>query len=361
MIPFVDLKREYSAIREEIQTAIAELFEKGVFVLGENVRLFEEEFARYVGCEFGVGVANGTDAVEIALRSCGVKQGDEVITVPNTAVPTVSAIVSSGAKPVFVDIDEKTMLMDLDKIEEKITPRTKAIVPVHLYGQPVDMHVVLEIAKRYGLCVVEDCAQAHGAQINGRKVGSFGDASAFSFYPTKNLGTYGDGGIVVTNSLSIRKKAKLLRNYGFEKRYETVIHGVNSRLDELHAVFLRVKLRYLEERLGERIEIANRYDMAFPYKVKPYKKDNVKHVYHLYVIRSNRRDELSRYLKDNGVLTAIHYPIPIHLQKAYENLGYKRGDFPVARRVMSEILSIPLFIGLSEREQNQVISLINQF
>ena len=361
MIPFVDLKREYSTIKDKVQTAISEVFEKGIFVLGENVGLFEEEFAEYIGQKFGIGVANGTDAIEIALRACGVGEGDEVITVPNTAVPTVSAIISAQAKPVFVDIDDKTMLMDTCKIEDKITSRTKAIVPVHLYGQPVDMSALLVIAKKHGLKVIEDCAQAHGAQIDNRMVGSFGDASAFSFYPTKNLGAYGDGGMVITNNPSVQEKAKLLRNYGFKKRYETVIHGVNSRLDELHATVLRVKLKYLDERNGERIEIANRYNTALSNIIRPYKKDNVKHVHHLYVIRSDRRDALMDYLKDNGVLTVIHYPIPIHLQKAYKSLGYKKGDFPVAEQVASEIISLPLFIGLTEQEQNQVISLINQF
>jgi len=363
MIPFIDLKREYNLIKNEIDSAIADVFNRGIFILGDNVADFENEFARYCGSRFGIGVGNGTDAIKVALLACGIKNGDEVITVPNTAVPTVSAIVSAGAKPVFVDIEPDTYLIDPSKMEESITPKTKAIVPVHLYGQVADIEAINRIANKYNLKVIEDCAQASGAELNAKKAGSLSDVSAFSFYPTKNLGTYGDGGMVVTGDESIAKRAKLLRTYGFEGKYVSVIEGFNSRLDELHASILRTKLKYLDEFNKMRVQIADIYDkhITNPAVIKPVRKTGCAHVFHLYVIRTKNRDMLADYLKKNNVYTLIHYPIPIHLQKSYEYLGYKEGDFPVAEKTCGEILSLPLFVGLKDEEVFEIADLINKF
>jgi len=363
MIPFADLKREYNLIKNEIDSAIAEVFERGIFILGDHVSGFEKEFARYCGLNFGVGVANGTDAIKIALLACGIKQGDEVITVPNTAVPTVSAIVSAGARPVFVDIEEDSYLMDTSKLEKAVTKKTRAVVPVHLYGQIADMDAISSIAAKYGLKVIEDCAQSAGAELNGKKAGSFSDASAFSFYPTKNLGAYGDGGMVLTQDGQTARTAKLIRTYGFEDKYLSVIEGFNSRLDELHASILRVKLKYLDEFNQLRIRMAGIYNTAIANKniIKPAVKPNRKHVFHLYIIRTVKRDSLAGYLKGNGVSTLIHYPVPVHLQKSYQYLGYKKGDFPVAERIADEILSLPLFIGLTDDEILNIAGLINKF
>lgn len=362
-IPFLELKAQYHSIKEEIDGAVSQVLEKGWFILGENVRAFEEEFAAYCGASFGVGVGSGTEALHLALLACGVQPGDEVITVPNTAVPTVSAISFAGATPVFVDIHPDSYNMEPSGIEAKMTERTRAIIPVHLFGQAADMGPILEIARRHNLKVIEDACQAHGAEYQGRKVGTFGDAGCFSFYPTKNLGAYGDGGMIITNDASIAEKARLLRNYGEKQRYYHSIKGFNSRLDELQAAILRVKLRHLDEWNEARRERAKLYDrhLAESGVATPAEMAYGRHVYHLYVIRSPRRDELQAFLASKGIGTLIHYPVPVHLQEAYRDLGIGPESLPVAERYAGEILSLPLYPELSRESVERVAGLVGEF
>jgi len=364
MIPFFNFKKELLGVRAELEQAFAQVFDRGYFILGPELENFETNFSKYIGCTHGIGVANGTDAIQVALMACGVGQGDEVITVPNTAVPTVSAIVSAGAKPVFADIDPLTYLIDPESIKKKITSKTKAIVPVHLYGQCCDMDVIDIIAKQNNLIVIEDCAQAHGAMYKGRKAGTFGIASAFSFYPTKNMGGYGDGGMIVTNDNKICKACKQIRNYGFEDRYITVQSGINSRLDEIQCAFLSVKLKYIDAYNNKRRDLAAYYTEKLsdiPGLQLPHIAEDRKHVFHLYVIRTNRRDDLQKYLKESGVGSLIHYPVPLHLQQAYGYLGYQDGDFPHAEKACSSILSLPLYPSLDRTDQDIVIGSIKKF
>lgn len=362
MIPVSDTKSQYLSIKNEIDAAIQQVLDSNWFILGENVTAFEKEFAEYLGARHAIGVSSGTEAIHLALRACGIQSGDEVITVPNTAVPTVCGITSAGAKPVFVDIDPENYNMDPRQIEDKITPRTKAILPVHLYGQAADMDPILEIAKKRKLKVIEDACQAHGADYNGRKAGTLGDAGCFSFYPSKNLGAYGDGGMVVTNDKGIAEKVHMLRNYGQKDRYHHYLKGFNSRLDEIQAAILRVKLKHLNTWNIKRKELAKLYDSLLGDAVKtPGEKSYAGHIYHLYVIRTGKRDELQKFLKENEIGTNIHYPIPIHLQEAYQDLGYKRGDFPAAEDCALKILSLPLFPELSEEQVKSVAKAINAF
>lgn len=363
MIPFVNLKKQYYSIKDEIDQAIKEVLEGGWFILGENVEEFEKEFANYCGAKFGIGVGSGTEALHLALLACGIGQGDEVITVPNTVVPTICAISFANAKPVFVDIDPQTYTIDISKIEQRITIKTKAILPVHLYGHPADMDPILEIAKRYNLKVIEDASHAHGAEYKNKKVGSIGDAGCFSFYPTKNLGSYGDGGIVIINDEKIAKKVRLLRNYGQIKRDKYLIKGYDSRLDEIQATILRVKLKKLDEWNESRRENAKVYDRLLN-KNKlglPVEKNYAKHVYYLYVITYKFRDKLQEFLKSKGIETLIHYPAPVHLQKAYKDLGYKRGNFPVTERFAEEIVSLPIYSELEKNQIETIAEAINSF
>ena len=357
-IPMGDLKRQYYSIKEEIDNAIKSVLESGYFILGENVKSFEDEFSKYCNVKCGIGVASGTDAIQLALRACGIGAGDEVITVSNTAFPTAIAISYTGAKPVFVDID-KTYTIDISKIEEKISSKTKGILPVHLYGQPADMNPILEIAERFGLFVIEDACQAHGAEYKDEKVGSIGNIGCFSFYPTKNLGAYGDGGMVITNNEEVAEKLRLLRDYGQIKRYSHTIKGYNSRLDEIQAAILRVKLKKLDEWNEKRRRNAIFYNQLLEKVITPVEKENSKHVYHLYVIRTKHRDELCEWLKAKGVSTDIHYPTPIHLQKAYADLGLEKGGLPVTEQYASEILSLPIYPELTEKEVLQITKIIN--
>lgn len=362
-IPFVDLKSQYLEIRDDIQTAIKEVFDSGWFILGQNAALFEREFADYLGAGYAVGVGSGTDALQISLVACGIGPGDEVITVPNTALPTVAAISCAGAVPVFVDIDPESYTIDVDKIEAKITARTKAIIPVHLYGRMAEIESVKAIASEYGLLVIEDACQAHGAAINGRKAGTFGELGCFSFYPSKNLGGYGDSGMVVTSDASLAERVRLLRNYGEGRRYHHSVKGFNSRMDELQAAVLRVKLTHLEKYNELRKERACDYDLLLRDVgdlVLPAKK-NGSHVHHLYVIRTRNRDELQRYLADHQVRTQVHYPIPIHLQEAYLDLGLEEGSYRMAEQASKEILSLPLFPEIKRSEIEQVANLIGKF
>ena len=360
-IPFVDLKRQYDLIKEEINIKINEVLQNTHFILGENVEIFEKEFANYCGVKYCVGVASGSDALTLCLKALGIGEGDEVITVPNTFIATVDAISRNGAKPVFVDIDTETYNMDVTKIEEEITDKTKAIIPVHLYGQPADMDAIIKIAKKYDLKIIEDACQAHGAEYKGKRVGSLGDAGCFSFYPAKNLGAYGDGGMVVTNNEELAEKIRMLRNYGQSKKYYHDFMGYNSRLDEIQAAVLRVKLRYLDEWNDKRREHAKLYDELLENASgieTPTEKDYVKHVYHLYVMRCKNRDDLQHYLSSKGISTGIHYPIPVHLQMAYKHLEYKQGDFPITEKYSKEILSLPMFPELTDEEIEAVVGLI---
>lgn len=353
------LRKQYEDIKDEIKGQIERVITSGAFILGEDVRLFEEEFAKYCGVKYGVGVNSGTDALFLASLACGIGKGDEVITTPYTYIATALAISMTGAKPVFVDIDEKTYNIDVLKIEHSITKKTKAILPVHLYGHPVDMDPLIEIARNYNLKIIEDCAQAHGSLYENKKVGSFGDASCFSFYPTKNLGAFGDGGMVLTNSEEIKEKLLLLRDYGRKGRYEHIVKGYNSRLDTLQAAILRVKLRHLEEWNEKRRENASLYTKLFKEKkadiILPHEENRARHVYHLYAVRVKSRERIMGKLMDKGVRTLIHYPIPIHLQEAYKDLGYKKRAFPISEKCCEEILSLPMYPELGEGDIGYVV------
>jgi dTDP-4-amino-4,6-dideoxygalactose transaminase len=365
MIPFVDLKAQYDSIKDEIDKAIQNVLNTTSFIMGEELKKFEEEFASFCNTKYAIGVANGSDALILALRACGIGEGDEVITVPHTFISTAEAISKVGGKIVFVDIDLKTYTIDVSKIEEKINKKTKAIIPVHLYGQPADMDPIMELAKKYSLKVIEDAAQAHGAEYKGKKVGSIGDVGCFSFYPGKNLGAYGDAGMVVTNNDEIAEKIKLLRNHGrITKKYEHEIEGYSSRLDNLQAAILRVKLKHLNKWNESRRENAKRYNELLSNIddiIAPHEADYAKHVYHLYVIRVEGRDKLKEDFKSKGIATGIHYPIPLHLQPAYKYLGYKEGDFPVTEECSQKILSLPMFAELADREIEEIVELIKNF
>jgi dTDP-4-amino-4,6-dideoxygalactose transaminase len=354
-VPFVDLAAQYATIAEEIDGAVSEVLRGMDFILGRSVRLFEEEFAAFCEAEYAVGVDSGTSALELALRACGIGPGDEVVTVANTFIATALAISYVGATPVLVDIDPQTYAMDVSGLERAIGARTKAVVPVHLYGHPADMDPILELAQHHGLVVIEDACQAHGARYKGKRVGSLGHAAAFSFYPAKNLGAYGDGGMVVTNDERVAESVRMLRNYGQREKYHHVLRGYNRRLDTLQAAVLRVKLQYLKAWNGARRQHARRYGELFacsPVAV-PAEADYAEHVYHLYVIRVQDRDALRIYLHDQGIATGIHYPVPIHLQPAYRDLGYGQGSFPVTEECAGQILSLPMYAeltpGLMER------------
>jgi dTDP-4-amino-4,6-dideoxygalactose transaminase len=358
-VDFFTLRRQYEGIKEEIKGPMEKVMQSGGFILGEDVGLFEQEFAAYCGLRYGVGVNSGTDALFLACLACGIGKGDEVIVMPYTYIATVLAISMAGAKPVFVDIDGKTYNIDVARIEKAITKKTKAILPVHLYGHPVDMDPLTAIAKKYNLKVIEDCAQAHGALYKDKKVGSFGDASCFSFYPTKNLGAFGDGGMVLTNREDIRERLLFLRDYGRKDRYEHVIKGYNSRLDTLQAAVLRIKLKHLDEWNEKRRTNASLYTRLFRERktevILPHQADYARHVYHLYPVRVKDRKNVIEKLAEKGVRTLIHYPIPIHLQEAYKELSYKKGDFPVSEKCCNEILSLPMYPELSEEEIRYVV------
>jgi dTDP-4-amino-4,6-dideoxygalactose transaminase len=358
-IPFNNLNPLHTLLRDEIRTAVERVLESGWYILGPEVEAFEHEFAVYHGVRHGVGVANGTDAIELALRATGIGPGDEVITVAHTAVATVCAVEQAGAHPVMVDIDATTYTIDPQAVEAAITPRTKAIIPVHLYGHPAQLDQLISLANRNNLLLIEDCAQAHGARYNGKRVGTFGHLAAFSFYPTKNLAAYGDGGIVITNDDNLAERLKRLRNYGQISRYYHQERGVNSRLDEMQAAILRIKLQHLDEHNNLRREIAHTYDNLLKAVKIPCEQTGAHHVYHLYVIRHEQRDRLMSSLKDAGIGTLIHYPMPVHLQEAYKNLGYKPGSLPVTEEVTAQILSLPLYVGLSSEQVEYVASAVN--
>jgi dTDP-4-amino-4,6-dideoxygalactose transaminase len=363
-IPIFTPVRQYLNLKEEIDNVIQKILNRGDFILGEEVKEFEQSVARYLGVKHAIGVASGTDALQIALMAIGLKPGDEVITTPFTFVATAETIVLLGGKPVYVDIDERTYNINPELIEDKITEKTKAIIPVHLYGQPAEMEKILDIARRYNLYVIEDSAQAFGAEYKGRKVCTFGDIACISFFPTKNLGAFGDAGMVVTNSDDLAEKIRMIRVHGSKKRYHHELLGVNSRLDTLQAGILLVKLKYVDEWNKRRIEIANRYSNSLKdidSIITPYAEPYNKHIYHQFTIRTNRRDELIEFLKGRGIQTAVHYPIPLHLQKAFSYFGYKEGDFPIAEKCSREVLSLPMFPELRDDEVDYVIGSIVDF
>jgi len=363
-VPFLDLRQQYQSIKDEVNISLQQVMDSSRFVLGENVNFLEKEFAGFCETDYAVGVANGTDALRLALIACGIGKGDEVITIPNTFIATTEAISQTGVKIVFVDVNLWTYNIDVSQIEGAINERTRVIVPVHLFGEPADMNPIMKIARKYNLKVIEDACQAHGAEYKGKKVGSIGDAGCFSFYPSKNLGAFGDGGMVVSNGNEIAQKIKMLRDHGQIKKYEHLVEGYNSRLDEIQAAILRVKLKRLDEWNKLRRKNASIYNDLLEdvdEVVMPLEAEYAKHVYHLYVIRTHRRDELQDWLKSKGIGTGLHYPIPLHLQRAYEYLGYKEGDFPVAEECAKQILSLPMFPELTQEEIEKVVTEIKRF
>ncbi len=363
MVPFLDLKVQYQNIKNEIEEAISNVLENTQFVLGTEVAAFETEFATYCHVDYGIGVNSGTSALHLALLAAGVGPGDEVITIPFTFVATVAAIDYTGAKPVFVDIEPNSFTIDTNQIEKAITQRTKAILPVHLYGQPADLDPILEIAQHYGLTLIEDAAQAHGAEYKGRRVGSIGDLGCFSFYPSKNLGAYGEGGMVVTHHEKYANAIKLLRDWGQARKYHHILKGYNYRLEEIQAAILRVKLRYLESWTKARQSHAQQYDeqlinaqVQTP-QIMPYSR----HVYHIYAVRTTQRTALQQQLQQQGIQTGIHYPVPVHLMPAYADLGYQLGDFPQSELAANEVLSLPMYAELLIDQTKSVTHAINSF
>lgn len=356
-------KAQYLAYKDEIDRAIHRVLESGWYILGQEVRAFEEEFAAYLGVAYAIGVGSGTEAIHLALAACGIGPGDEVITVSHTAVATVAAISQTGATPVLVDIEPRYYTLDPDLLEKAITPRTKAIVPVHLYGQAADLPAILNLAQKHGLKVIEDCAQAHGARYQGRRLGSWGDLACFSFYPTKNLGALGDGGMVVTGDPELAKKVRLLREYGWAERYVSHFAGWNSRLDEVHAAVLRVKLHHLERDNDRRGRLAQQYsrELAASGLHLPQQRPEATHVYHLYAVLAPHRDELQAFLKNQGIGALIHYPVPVHLQPAYRELSGSGNRFPVTEMVANQVLSLPLYPELSQGDLQQVIAAVQAF
>jgi dTDP-4-amino-4,6-dideoxygalactose transaminase len=362
-VPFIDLKKQYLAIKDEVLAAVAQSFESTQFVLGKEVAAFEEEFAAYCGAPYAVAVNTGTSALHLAFLACGIGPGDEVITVPFTFVATAAAIEYTGAKPVFVDIDPTTYTMDPGQIESVITARTRAIVPVHLYGQAADLDSIRDIARRHGLLVIEDAAQAHGAEYKGQRCGSIGDLGCFSFYPGKNLGAYGEGGIVTTNSPEFARTIRILRDWGAEKKYEHVLKGFNYRMDGVQGAILRVKLRYLDGWTEARRAHAAAYADALQDSglCLPTQTSGNRHVYHVYAVLNAQRQDFIQALHARGVQTGIHYPTPIHLLPAYTELGYKAGDFPVSERIASQEVSLPMFPELTPAQITEVSEAVLEF
>lgn len=361
-IPAIDLRRQLHAIRAELDDAIARVLANGAFILGSEVAAFETEFAEYCGVAHAVGVASGTDALQLALMACGIGAGDEVIAPSHTAVATIAAIEMTGAQPVLADIELTRFGLDPQAVAAAVTDRTCCIIPVHLYGCPVDLNPLLEVARAKNIIVLEDCSQAHGALYRGRRVGGWGDIAAFSFYPTKNLGAMGDGGAVVMNDSQLAEKVRLLRQYGWKERYVSHVRGMNSRLDELQAAILRVKLRHLDEWNTRRCELANLYlDLLSKTNlVLPNQPEDSQHVFHQFVIRHPKRDELQEHLRAQGIHSLAHYPVPVHLQPAYANLSPMDGTLSKSERAAHEVLSLPMFPELTEGEVRRVSQAIHK-
>ena len=362
-VPFLNLQAQYEALKSELLPAVEKALASGHYVLGPNVAAFEQELAAYTGAKFGVGVNSGSDALTLALRALDIGPGDEVITTPFTYIAPAESIHQVGAKIVFADIDPRTFLIDPAEVAKKVTPHTRAIIPVHLFGQAAPLDELFALAKPRSIHLVEDCAQAIGATYKGKPVGSHGALGCFSFYPTKNLGADGDGGMVVTNDETLAKKLKMLRVHGIERRYFHDLHGYNSRLDEIQAAILRVKLPHLKNWNARRSEIAAAYTrglQGLPLDL-PVTADGNNHVYHVYALLTQRRDELMKYLGENGVPSIIYYPQPLHLQKLYENYGWKRGDFPVAEKISELILPLPMYPELKDEHVAHVVATIRGF
>ncbi|MCB2403408.1 aminotransferase class I/II-fold pyridoxal phosphate-dependent enzyme [Rhizobium leguminosarum] len=357
MIPFLDLKAQYQSIKSEIDAAVLGVLASGQYILGEEVARLEQEFADYCNVKHAIAVNTGTSALHLSLLAAGVGPGDEVITVPFTFVATVSAICYAGARPVFVDVEPVTLTMDPSQLEAKITPRTKAIIPVHLYGQMADMDAIKAIADHHGIAVIEDACQAHGAQYKGARAGSIGTSGCFSFYPGKNLGACGEGGMVVTNSDDQAKTMRMLRDWGQEQRYHHLLKGFNYRMDAIQGAILRIKLRHLEAWTEARRAHGRRYSLLLGGSANlrtPVEITDRRHVYHVYAIRSRDRDQLQRVLSEEGIQSGLHYPIPVHLQKAHADLGYKAGDFPISEAAAREVLSLPIYPEMPAWHVDQV-------
>jgi dTDP-4-amino-4,6-dideoxygalactose transaminase len=363
MIPVLDLQRQYQNIREEMDAAVLGVLESGHFVLGPNVKALEQEVAHYCGCEYGIGLASGTDALRLAIDALGIGPGDEVITTPFTFVATGNTISRAGAKPVFVDIDPQTFNLQPSLVEQAITDRTKAILPVHLFGQIADMDAIMEIAVRYDLPVIEDSAQAIGATFNGQQACSFGVVGCLSFYPTKNLGAYGDGGMAVTCNPEMAENLDLLRRHGGRVKYFHERVGYNSRLDEIQAAILRVKLRHLEEWGAQRRNVAARYDelLAGSPVTTPYVAPGMQHIYHQYTIRAPQRDDLRAFLSDQGIGSMIYYPVPLHRQEMYADLNLGDGSLPESELAAKEVLSLPIYPEMSDEQIEVVASAVRRF
>jgi dTDP-4-amino-4,6-dideoxygalactose transaminase len=362
-VPFVDLGAQYRNISTEITEAISKVLRESDFILGREVSLFEEEFASFCQAKWAIGVDSGTSALELALRAYEIGPGDEVITAANSFIASALAISHAGAKPVLADVDPDTFTIDVAAVEKAITPRTKAIIPVHLYGQPADMDPILQLAQRHRLVVIEDACQAHGARYKGKRTGSLGHAAAFSFYPGKNLGAYGDGGVVVTSDNAVAKRLEMLRNYGQKEKYQHMFRGFNRRLDTLQAAVLRIKLKHLEEWNEARRQHAKSYSrlLAQTGIVVPRASAASESVWHLYVIRIDQREALKEHLATRGISVGIHYPIPIHLQPAYRDLGYQQGDFPITEAYARQILSLPMYAELNPEIICRVAETISEF
>ena len=363
-VPFVSFAPMHSEIRTELDDAYSRVIDKNYFIHGEECTLFEEEFAEFCGAKYCVGVANGLDALFLILKAMGISSGDEVIVPSNTYIATALAVSNTGALPVFVEPDINTYNIDVNCIEQKITSRTKAIIAVHLQGRAADMDEINRIAKKHNLRVIEDAAQAHGARYKGRRVGSLSDAAGFSFYPGKNLGALGDGGCITTNNKELADKVRALGNYGSDYKYHHIYKGVNSRLDELQAAFLREKLKNLDKWNSKRREIANIYlnQIKNPNVVLPLKSDNIfEHIYHVFVIRCKERDKLEEYLNERGIGTVKHYPIPMHRQLAYKDLEISEGELPIAEEISRTVLSLPMYYGMTDEEVQYVINAVNKF
>jgi dTDP-4-amino-4,6-dideoxygalactose transaminase len=369
-VPFVDLQAQYRAIKREVDEALARVVENAAFILGREVEAFETAFADYLGARFCVGVSSGTAAIQLALTACGIGAGDEVIVPANTFFATAEAVSTAGATPVFVDADPVSYTIDVNRLEAAITPRTRAIIPVHLYGQPADLDPIFEIAARHNLAVIEDAAQAHGTLYKGRRVGARGRANCFSFYPGKNLGAYGEGGAVVTNDEEVARRVRLLRDHGSEQKYRHDVIGYNFRLEGIQGAVLNVKLKYLDGWNDLRRAHAARYrellagahdNSGASVLVLPQELPYARHIYHLYVVQTDERDALQKHLSDAGIQTGIHYPVPVHLQPAYQSLGHRAGDFPEAERQAARVLSLPMFPELSESQIARVAESVRAF
>jgi dTDP-4-amino-4,6-dideoxygalactose transaminase len=361
-IPLVDLKKQYQGIKEEILAEVEQALDGMQLFLGKNVQTVESDFAAYCGTEFGIGVGSGTDALHIALRACGIGPGDEVITVSHTFIATVEAIILAGARPVFVDIDPETYSMDASQVKKMINSKTRVILPVHIYGHPANMNPILELAKAYKLKVIEDACQAHGAEYQGHRIGSLGDAGCFSFYFTKNLGAYGEAGIITTSNPDIAKRCRILRDHGQNAKYYHAMIGLNGRLDEIQAAILKVKLPHLKEWVERRRSLAQAYNAGLPPQlVKPQEMPWAKHAYHLYVVRTPKRDQLKEWLESKGIGTGMHYPVPVHLQEAWRQYGGDKYLLPVTEKITGEILSLPMYPELTDEEVSYICECIQEF